>query len=125
MQRNMDLIRQLLLDLESETSTQYSFHTNGIDELEKWYNVDLLVQAELIRGVNVRWAADGTGPFIATGGLVSLTWEGHEFLDAIRNDTVWRKAKDQVLDDGLEMGSLPFDVIKAVCVSGIRGVLGL
>ncbi|MGH0418786.1 MULTISPECIES: DUF2513 domain-containing protein [Bacillus cereus group] len=23
----------------------------------------------------------------------SLTWEGHEFLDAIKNDTVWNNVK--------------------------------
>ena len=50
MQRNMDLIRDLLLRIEGEASTQYEFNMEGVDDLEKWYNVDLLVQANLLRG---------------------------------------------------------------------------
>ena len=57
MKRNMDLIRQLLLGIEGETSTQHEFNIEGVDDLEKWYNVDLLVEANFIRGVAVRWAA--------------------------------------------------------------------
>ncbi|EOV9525803.1 DUF2513 domain-containing protein [Bacillus cytotoxicus] len=31
---------------------------------------------------------------IGTGWIYSsLTWEGHEFLDAIKNDTVWNNVK--------------------------------
>ncbi len=50
MRRNMDLIRQLLLGIEGEASTQHEFRIEGVDDLEKWYNIDLLVQANLIRG---------------------------------------------------------------------------
>lgn len=41
----------------------------------------------------------------------SLTWQGHEFLDAVRNDTVWRKTMALVKEKG---GSVPFDVVNPV-----------
>ena len=125
MQRNMDLIRRLLIGIEGEPSTQYDFKIEGIDDLEKWYNVDLLAEANLIRGVKVRWAADGTGPYPYIKGLVALTWDGHEFLDAIRDDSVWQKAREKVRANGLNLQSLTFDVIKSLCVSTIRETLML
>jgi hypothetical protein len=39
---------------------------------------------------------------------VGLTWAGHEFLDTIKNDTVWAKTKSFVLSKG---GSASFTVI--------------
>ena len=69
MQRDMNLIRQLLLGLEGEASTQYDFDIGEVNDLEKWYNVDLLVQAYLIRGIEVRWAADGAEPYVHAKGL--------------------------------------------------------
>ena len=125
MQRNMDLIRQLLLGLEGEASTQYEFNMENVDELEKWYNVDLLVQANLIRGVEVHWAADGTGPSVYTKGLVALTWEGQDFLHAVRNDSVWHQASKKAKAGGLDMQSLTFEVIKSLCVSTAKHVMGL
>jgi len=29
---------------------------------------------------------------------VNLTWQGHEFLDAARNEIIWNKAKSKVLE---------------------------
>lgn len=43
-----------------------------------------------------------------------LTWEGHEFLDAARNDTTWRKAKDKFLKPaGAWTFSLLLEFLKA------------
>ena len=125
MKRNMDLMRQLLLGIERETSTQYDFNIEGIGELEKWYNVDLLVEANLIKGVEVRWASDGIGPYVNFKGLVAMTWQGHDFLDAVRDDAVWSKAKEKARADGLDIQSLTLDVVKSLCVSTIESMLGL
>ena len=125
MRRNMDLIRQLLLGIEGEASTQQEFRIEGVDDLEKWYNIDLLVQANLIRGVEVRWAADGTGQYAYTKGLAALTWEGHDFLDAVRNDSIWQQASEKAKAGVLDMQSLTFEVIKSLCVSTTKHVLGL
>ncbi len=41
----------------------------------------------------------------------SLTWGGHDFLDAIRNDDVWSKTKSTVQE---KVGSATFEVVKAL-----------
>ncbi|MCY1562785.1 hypothetical protein D9M68_1002340 [compost metagenome] len=37
-----------------------------------------------------------------------MTWAGCEFADAIRNDTLWNKAKDKVIKPGM---SFTFEVL--------------
>jgi hypothetical protein len=37
-----------------------------------------------------------------------LTWQGHEYLVKVRNDSVWRRVKDVVASKG---GSLTFSVV--------------
>jgi hypothetical protein len=44
-------------------------------------------------------------------GLSTLTWPGHDLLDAIRNDTVWESTKTQVKKT---VGSASLEVVKAV-----------
>ena len=124
MQRNMDLIRKLLLGLESEASTQHEFNLEGVEELEKWYHVDLLLEAKFIRGVEVHWSADGRMVYPYLEGLVSLTWQGHDFLDAVRNDSVWQKAKEKAQAAGLDFQSLTIEVVKSLCVSTAKHLIG-
>ncbi|WP_019518458.1 DUF2513 domain-containing protein [Aggregatibacter actinomycetemcomitans] len=51
---------------------------------------------------------------------LSLTWQGHEFLDKIRNDSVWNKVKSTVQSKSLD---LSFDVIKQVATALIGSML--
>lgn len=32
-----------------------------------------------------------------------MTWFGHEFLDAARNETVWKKAEERIKKSGVEV----------------------
>jgi hypothetical protein len=51
-----------------------------------------------------------------------MTWAGHEFLDAAREDTRWKKAMDIVRDKGR---SVTFEVLKALLISLIKTAVGL
>jgi len=42
-----------------------------------------------------------------------MTWEGHEFLDNARNETVWKKVTAIVAAKG---GSVSFEVLKSLVV---------
>ena len=52
-------------------------------------------------------------------GVGSLTWDGCEFLDKIRSDTVWNKTKDVVKKKGLP---LVLDVVKDVASAVISSM---
>jgi len=95
MKRDMDLIRELLLKLESlETrpgsiwhfmpdDTEVAIPGYAPDAIE--YQVRLMIQAGLI---------DTGGRGTMQGFMFrSLTWEGHDFLDSIRDPEVWAKTK--------------------------------
>jgi len=64
---------------------------------------------------------DNQYPFFAT----RLTWNGHEFLDAVRSDTVWQNTKKTILSKG---GSMTFDLVKSVAMElakvAIKGAMG-
>lgn len=57
------------------------------------------------------YKAQCAGNHIIGFGVGSLTWEGHEFLDKIRQDTVWNKTKEVITKQGLPM---IIDVVKQV-----------
>ena len=49
-----------------------------------------------------------------------LTWEGHEFLDKIREDSIWEKTKETISEKVLP---LVFDIVKSVSTEIITGVV--
>ena len=53
---------------------------------------------------------------------VSLTWAGHDFMDAARDEHRWDRAKRTIKE---KAGAVGFEVLKAVLVSLARGQLGL
>jgi len=77
-----------------------------------------MMQAGLIDGADVTSQCDKEN--IAIPG--PLTWNGHEFLDAARNEGVWSKAKEKLKSIG---GDVPLDVVKAVLIEITKRQLGL
>ena len=65
----------------------------------------LLIEAGLVLGQVINTLGPEVQDFI----VERLTWDGHEFLDSIRSDTVWQKTKKMFTEQGLSMS---FDLIK-------------
>ncbi len=96
MKRDMDLIRLLLLETEGEEPRPDLF---GFTEQQRIYHSALLIEAGLIKGI-IR--ADAKG--FPSGTVRSrLTWTGHEFLDAARNDAIWKKAREKIKHSGVQV----------------------
>ncbi len=118
MKRDMDLARQIMLELEEARSfgEWVEIAPKGWSEQEVSYHVMLLAKAGLIEADDVsesestEWAAK------------NLTMQGHDFLDAAKNETIWQKAKKYVQDKG---GALTFDVAKAVLAQVALKQVGL
>ena len=104
MKRDMDLIRLILLEIESsECEIIEDFQLEGYDIASVKYNGELLRQAGLI----TEFYEDSIGELV-TG---SLTWNGCDFLDKIRDNSVWKKTKDVIKEQGLP---LIVDTIKTI-----------
>jgi hypothetical protein len=114
MKRDLDVIRSLLLKAES-SSGHFPCETE-----EEIYNAVLLQDAGLIEG---RFAP-ATNPQMAV--ILRLTWQGHDFLDAARNDTIWNKAKENFLKPGISWTfSIVFDFLKAEAQRQVGSALGI
>lgn len=52
----------------------------------------------------------------------ALTWEGHDFLDKIRENTMWNRTKNRIKENALPM---TLEVIKTIATSLINDSLSL
>jgi uncharacterized protein DUF2513 len=94
MKRDMDLMREILFEVEKWPFTG-SFDTLAIpnhSEQEISYHVYLLADAGLIEAQPAATIASSAQKWYPK----HLTNEGHEFLDAARQDNTWAKAKETV-----------------------------
>lgn len=112
MVKNWTIIREILLKLEAASTPNTVLDAKNLapfDEQEVAYNMRLLVDAGYIKG-NILELSDGSG-HIGAALARSLTNSGHELLDTIRNDTVWKKVQETFKSKGLDM---TFDLVIAV-----------
>ena len=110
MKRDMDLVRSILLQVEDADggceSGQLEFM--GRSQAEVYYHIELMQQRGLIDATLRR---DWNGGVVYAS-ISGLTWDGQDFLDSMRDDRVWARAKKAVKDS---VGSTTFDVVKKVC----------
>ncbi|MGH7143514.1 MAG: DUF2513 domain-containing protein [Planctomycetota bacterium] len=91
MKRDMDLIRQILLNLEAasagalELKCVYAGHDSNEVHYHRW----LILESGLATGLDAR-TMDEKYNYI----LYDLTWQGHEFLDASRDEGRWKRTKE-------------------------------
>lgn len=118
MKRDMDIIRALLMQVESGEIPEA---LKGVSEEVKVYHIALLSDANLI---HARIVEDEQGnPFNAV--IFRLTWDGHEFLDAARNDTTWNHIKSKILKPGVSWtASILFDILKAEAQRILQHAIG-
>jgi hypothetical protein len=118
--RDMDLIRNILIMLEDapfdggplRIARKMSDHPPN----QVSYHVMLLRDAGLI------YALDFSPDESTDWRPVCLTWAGHEFLEAAKDDTRWNRAKNHVKEKG---GPMVFDILRSLLVSYAKqAVLG-
>ncbi|TBG08438.1 DUF2513 domain-containing protein [Rhizobium leguminosarum] len=110
MKRDMDLVRGLLLKLEARyrgvgvLSFDYDdeeLQIGGAESLAIAYHLGLLLDAGFVSGEKT-----GSGQFIMEG----MTWAGHEFLDSVRNEEIWKRTQE-----GINFaGGLTLDLVKGL-----------
>ena len=105
----MELCRKILFAIEKQyiDASIYNLKIEGYSPKEVSYNSGLLYEAGLISAYKSQNADDHLYSF-AVG---HLTWEGHDFLDKIREDTIWNKTKSIIKGKVLPM---TLDIIKEV-----------
>ncbi|MBO9491824.1 DUF2513 domain-containing protein [Endozoicomonas sp. G2_1] len=122
MKRDPDLIRKLLIFWESKESTGGSrdICIEGYSNIEIMYHLVLMDDAGFL--YCERTCSSTTPDRVINVTPFHLTWKGHEFLDAARNENNWNSVKSTVLN---KTGSLSFEVIKQVLNKSALSSLGL
>lgn len=104
MKRDMDFIRQLLLDIEGG---QYGFATLTDKEAGNYglpsnparpgdeESFRLRHHLKLLKEVGfVEFETPGQYDRSALWVVTGITWKGHDFLDSVRDPAIWAKTKD-------------------------------
>lgn len=120
MKRDLDLLRTILLKIEESNEPLLlsdMVRSLGNGSLIR-FHVELLIDANYIdvRKVPVLGVRD---PDFY---IYRLTNDGCDYLDAVRNDTVWSICKDKLLSVG---GTATLEVTKAVAVAVAKTMLGI
>jgi len=109
MKRDMDYVRDLLLRIEELTEpnlADLALQEADEDEAQKLaYHIRMMIEeVGLVRGIEA-------GSHSGTNWLnINLTWQGHEYLDDVRDPEVWKQAKA-----GAEkFGGLSFELFGAL-----------
>ncbi|MDY0262017.1 DUF2513 domain-containing protein [Syntrophotalea acetylenica] len=87
----MDIIRKIVLAVKDATGPVAS--VDGLSRQTFAHHAQLLEEAGLVTA-----AIQGGGKKISEMVVIyRLTWDGSDFADAIIEDTLWKKAKDNVM----------------------------
>lgn len=110
MKRDLDLIRNVLIEIEQDVDWPGSACWAPEDPV-KSYQLHLAIQAGLVEATESHVLGGAPPRFVITG----LTWQGHEFLAASADQDRWGRFKKSA---GTALSSIPFPVITRLLVDG-------
>lgn len=93
MNRDMDLIRRIVLATSDLAPRQELSCLDGVTPEEFAAHAVWLEEAGLIKA-RITTFISGEPPDVE---IERLTWDGCEFADSVRSETLWKKAKEQVI----------------------------
>lgn len=115
----MELVRDLLKLIEGNKNIKELIVPKEMDRLIVAKHLKIMEQAGLVEDKTL-WASNSPMWINAT-----LTWNGHEYLDAIKNDTVWNNIKENLKEKGLQITELSFSLLKDYAVAEGKRILGI
>ena len=110
MKRDTDLIRDMLFEAEEDASHLYIAALSmgaGEEDKKKYYHAELLCDAGFFDS--------------KSSGVYRLTSQGHDYLDAVRDEGIWKQTKKAVADTG---GSATLEIVKSVAVALLKERIG-
>ena len=122
MKLNYDCIRDILLYVEDNTTFEnYTISVVNLTEYLKdkyevdtiYYHIQKIDQTDLVD--KVIWADN------APMRIFSLSWEGHQYLDSIRDDSVWKSVTEKIKP----LKSVPLQMIVPIATELIKQKLGM
>ncbi|PHQ72393.1 MAG: hypothetical protein COB93_00180 [Sneathiella sp.] len=111
MERDMDLVRKIFLAIQKKADLiPRSMEIEGFDEALVARHFEMLLHAGYIDGTSQQLASRASPTIF----VKDMSWEGHDFLAAIAEDTVFAKLKAGM---GKTIATVPLSVIKDTAVA--------
>ena len=122
MKRDFDLILEILVYFEQrdEVSVIQDLHIPEYDDRVVAYHVRRMYEAGLLDAETI--TSSTTENRLIDVLPFGLTWDGHEFLDSMRQHTVKTKIKERL---GGAIIDVPFSVIKGLALAFSKEQAGL
>lgn len=125
MKLNHDCLRQVLLtceqlDFNEKPETSYFLNNNDLSDFsneEILYSMNQLNSAGFIELHPIKTMGNPHGFKFLT-----ITFEGHKFLDNIRDDSIWKKVKESV---SAKAGSASISIVSQIASMIIKNQFGL
>lgn len=122
MKRDFDLIRQMLLRIESQPAdakiTNSTFSDLCADNALISFHISLLRDEGWVIAAEIPKIRQHLPDYW----ILRLTAAGCDYLDAVRNDSIWDKTKRKI---GEISETMPAEIIQSVAVDFIREALHL
>lgn len=125
MKRDLDLLRKILLAIEN--ADEFCYY-NGIPDLASdigcsnlelvSFHVSLLVDNNYIEVSDISCCGINYDDYV----IKRLTADGCDYLDNIRNDTIWNRTKEVISNAG---GTCALDIVKSIAGKIILNQAGI
>ena len=117
MKRDLDLVRQLLLQIEGlPAGPPAQYRASEIEDPVLLAHFELVIASGLVNG-KISRSQSSRGDVISISGL---TWEGHEWVEMVRSQSVWNETKSMLLESG---GALTYELTKIAAMTILRARL--
>ena len=124
MKRDIDVIKYVLEEIEKlqgSNPIQLQFDESDSYSIDKLnYHIRILTDAGFVEGEIKGVMGGGQINLIR-----SITWQGHDMLDALRNDKAVEMAEREAEKQGSKLSDLPIDVAKALVIASAKQLFGL
>ena len=120
MRRDMDLVRKIAFAIEDAKSPfdSKSLHIDGYTEEQIAYHCELMNESGLFHAIDVSHLQSKFAEFQ----INRLTSKGHDFTDAARSDTIWKKATTTI---ATTVGGVTIDILIQYLKAQALSALGL
>lgn len=121
MKRDLDLIRDILIFIEKNAKFNENLYLQNFEVLNRPYD-EIAYQLQLLSDVGFIESKEIRAVGVYDCFIKRMTMHGHEYLDSIRNETIWNKTKEKLADIG---GNAPLAIIQELAAGITRAVLGI
>lgn len=118
MKRDMDLVREILIQIEKHGCTPTKLTIDGYSDEQIGFHISLMGDGGLLETQDVTSRTSQS----RQGVPIKMKWAGYEFLDLSRNNEIWQEAKQKGVQKAI---GLPFDIIKLILTTITKTMLGV